>query len=118
VLFDRNIFPGREGQHCESWIYGGAVDRDVVHLSEEALGAAMDGDREVLCGRHVAPAARLVHRWSAALPHFDLQLESVRARGFDLPKGLFLVGNYVGGIGVTTLVEQAAEVAERVRATA
>jgi hypothetical protein len=44
-----------------------------------------------------------------------VQLESVRARGFDLPKGVFLVGNYVAGIGVPMLLEQAAAVADRIR---
>jgi oxygen-dependent protoporphyrinogen oxidase len=115
VVFDSNIFPDRGGQYSESWIYGGAADRDVVHLSEADLGAAMDRDRALLCGRAVAPAARLAHRWRAALPHYDLQLESARACGFDLPQGVFLVGNYVGGIGVTMLLEQAAAVAARVR---
>ena len=115
VLFNTNIFPYRGGQYSESWIYGGAGDRDAVHLSEDDLAAVMDRDRQVLCGRFVAPAARLVHRWRAALPHYDVQLESVRACGFDLPKGVFLVGNYVGGIGVSALLEQAAVVASRVR---
>jgi oxygen-dependent protoporphyrinogen oxidase len=115
VVFNANIFPDREGQYSESWIYGGAADRDVVHLSEDDLTALMDRDRQVLCGRSVPPAARLVHRWRAALPHYDLQLESVRASGFDLPEGVFLAGNYVGGIGVTMLLEQAAAVASRVR---
>lgn len=115
VLFSTNVFPHRGGQYSESWIYGGAADRDVVHLSEDDLGGLMDRDRQLLCGRPVRPAARVVHRWRAALPHYDLQLESVRAGGFDLPKGIFLVGNYVGGIGVTTLLEQAASVATRVR---
>jgi oxygen-dependent protoporphyrinogen oxidase len=115
VLFSANIFPERGGQYSESWIYGGATDRDVVRLSEDDLGAAMDRDRQLLCGRRVPPAARVVHRWSAALPHYDLQLESARACGFDLPTGVFLVGNYVGGIGVPMLLEQAAAVATRVR---
>jgi len=115
VLFNTNVFPSRGGQYSESWIYGGAGDRDIVHLSEDDLAAVMDRDRQVLCGRFVAPAARLVHRWRAALPHYDVQLESVRACGFDLPKGVFLVGNYVGGIGVSALLEQAAAVATRVR---
>jgi oxygen-dependent protoporphyrinogen oxidase len=114
VLFNANIFPHRGGQYSESWIYGGAADRDVVHLSEDDLAAVMDRDRQSLCGRSVPPAARVVHRWCAALPHYDVQLESVRASGFDLPKGVFLVGNYVGGIGVTMLLEQAAAVATRV----
>jgi oxygen-dependent protoporphyrinogen oxidase len=115
VLFNRNIFPYRGGQYSESWIYGGAGDRDVVHLSEGDLGAMMDRDRQVLCDRFVPPATRLVHRWHAALPHYDVQLESVRACGFDLPKGVFLVGNYMGGIGVSALLEQAAAVATHVR---
>jgi protoporphyrinogen/coproporphyrinogen III oxidase len=115
VLFNTNVFPHRGGQYSESWIYGGAADRDAVHLSEDDLGTLMDRDRQLLCGRCVSPATRVVHRWRAALPHYDLQLESVRACGFDLPKGVFLAGNYVGGIGVSMLLEQAAAVATRVR---
>ena len=118
VLFNANIFPHREGEYSESWIYGGAADRGVVDLSEDELGAVMDRDRERLCGRCDPPAARVVHRSRAALPHYDLQLESVQARGLDLPKGLFVVGNYVAGIGLPTLLEQAAAVAARVRAIA
>jgi hypothetical protein len=67
----------REGLYSESWIYGGSADRDAVHLSEDDLGALMDRDRQLLCGRSVRSVARLVHRWRAALPHYDLQLESV-----------------------------------------
>jgi oxygen-dependent protoporphyrinogen oxidase len=115
VLFDTNVFPHRGGQYSESWIYGGAADREVVQLSEQDLGAVMDRDRQRLCGRSVAPDSRVVHRWRAALPHYDLQLEAVRTSGFNLPAGVFLVGNYMGGLGVSTLLEQAAAVAARVR---
>jgi protoporphyrinogen oxidase len=75
----------------------------------------MDRDRQRLCGRSVPPAARMVHRWRAALPHYDLRLEAVRARGLDLPDGVFVVGNYMAGIGLPALLEQAAAVATRVR---
>lgn len=115
VLYNTNIFPHRGGQYSESWIYGGAADRAASDLSEDELGAAMDRDRQVLCGRRVAPAARFIHRWREALPHYDLQLESARARSFDLPDGVFLAGNYVAGIGLSMLLEQAAAVAARVR---
>jgi protoporphyrinogen/coproporphyrinogen III oxidase len=114
VLFDTNVFPQRGGQYSESWIYGGAADRDVADLSEDDLGAVMDRDRELLCGRDVRPAARFIHRWRKALPYYDLHLESVRARSFDVPKGIFLVGNYVAGIGLSMLLEQAAAAAARV----
>jgi oxygen-dependent protoporphyrinogen oxidase len=115
VLYNTNVFPDRGGQYSESWIYGGAADRAVADLSEDELGAAMDRDRQVLCGRGVRPAARFIHRWREALPHYDLQLESARARSFDLPKGVFLAGNYVAGIGLSMLLEQAAAVAARAR---
>ena len=75
----------------------------------------MDRDCQLLCGRDVRPATRFVHRWPEALPYYDLRLESARARGFDLPKGVFLVGNYVAGIGLPMVLEQAAAVAARVR---
>jgi oxygen-dependent protoporphyrinogen oxidase len=113
VLFHTNLFPRRAGQYSESWIYGGAADGGILSLSDDELAALMDRDRERLCGRSVRPAMRLVHRWREALPHYDVQLESVRARGFDLPKGVFLVGNYVAGIGVPMLLEQAAAVAAK-----
>jgi oxygen-dependent protoporphyrinogen oxidase len=115
VLYNTNVFPDRGGQYSESWIYGGAADRDVADLSEDELGALMDRDRERLCGSGVSPAARFIHRWREALPYYDLQLESVRARSFDLPKGIFLAGNYVAGIGLSMLLEQAATVATRIR---
>jgi oxygen-dependent protoporphyrinogen oxidase len=115
VLFNTNIFPQRKGEYSESWIYGGASDRHVAELSDDDLGAAMDRDRQLLCGRDVRPATRFVHRWCQALPYYDLQLESARARGFDLPNGVFLVGNYVTGIGLPMVLEQAAAVANRVR---
>ena len=115
VLFNTNIFPQRKGAYSESWIYGGATDPDVVDLSDVELGAAMDRDRQVLCGRDVRPAGRFVNRWREALPYYDLQLELARARGFDLPKGVFLVGNYVAGIGLPMVLEQAAAVASRIR---
>ena len=115
VLFNTNLFPDRGGQYSESWIYGGAADSDILDLAEDDLAAVMDRDRERLCGRSIRPATRFVHRWREALPYYDVQLESVRARGFGLPRGVFLVGNYVAGIGVPMLLEQAAAVATRVR---
>ena len=75
-----------------------------------------DGSRPSVALRSRRPAGRrFVHRWCEALPYYDLQLESARARGFDLPKGVFLVGNYVAGIGLPMVLEQAAAVATQVR---
>ncbi len=37
VLFNTNIFENRGHGHSESWIYGGASDRDVMDLDDDAL---------------------------------------------------------------------------------
>src|SRR4029078_6649963 len=53
ALSSTNIFPNRDGLYSESWIYGGAADRDAVQLSEDDLGLLMDRRRQVLpwrCG--------------------------------------------------------------------
>jgi len=116
AVFNTNLFPDRKGEYSESWIYGGAADRAVMDLSDDELGAAMDRDRRVALGRGQPPASRWIYRWQAGLPYYDLQLETVLSRGIDLPDGIFLAGNYVGGIGVPMLLEQAAATADRVSA--
>ena len=115
VLFNRSIFPQRTGAYSESWIYGAPWIVTSWTSPTTISGAAMDRDRHVLWGRDVRPTSRFVHRWCEALPYYDLQLESARARGFDLPKGVFLVGNDVAGIGLPMLLEQAAAVASQIR---
>jgi protoporphyrinogen/coproporphyrinogen III oxidase len=115
VLFNTNIFSGRGAMHSESWIYGGAVDRDVVDLDDEQLREILGRDRERLYGRHVDPVASYPQRWPHALPHYDLHLESLLSSRFSLPDGVFLAGNYLNGIGLPMLLERGHRVASEVR---
>jgi protoporphyrinogen/coproporphyrinogen III oxidase len=111
VLFNTNIFHGRGAMHSESWIYGGAVDRDVVDLDDHQLREILARDRERLYGRHVDPVASYPQRWPRALPHYDLRLESLLSSGLRLPDGVFLAGNYLSGIGLPMLLERGHRVA-------
>lgn len=116
VLFNTNIFSGRGEGHSESWIFAGALDREILKLDDDALFEVMDRDRERLYGRSVAPRARYSQRWPSGLPHYDVRMETVRSRGFSTPDDVFLAGNYVRGIGLPILLEQAWAIAETVRA--
>ena len=118
VLFNTNIFPGRGEGHSESWIYAGAQDREIMKLDDGALFEVMDRDRERLYGRSVQPRARYPQRWPIGLPHYDLTMEAARSRGFSTPDDVFLAGNYLRGIGLPILLEQAWATAEKVRARA
>jgi oxygen-dependent protoporphyrinogen oxidase len=111
VLFNTNIFPNRGEGHSESWIYAGAQDREILDLDDAALFEAMDRDRETLYGRAVEPLARYPQRWPVGLPHYTVALEALAPRSLPLPKDVFLVGNYLRGIGLPMLLEQAYDVA-------
>lgn len=118
VLINTNIFPNRGEGHSESWIYGGAQDREILDYDDAALFEVMDRDRERLYGRHTEPVARYPQRWPIGLPHYDLRLEEIRRGGFTLPENVFLAGNYLRGIGLPMLLEQSYAVANEVKARA
>ncbi|MBW3563318.1 MAG: FAD-dependent oxidoreductase [Acidobacteria bacterium] len=115
VLFNTNIFPGRGDGHGESWIYGGAIDRDVMALDDDALIDLVARDRRTVYGRAVEPTAVYLQRWPHALPHYDLRLERMLRKGIEMPPGTFLAGNYLRGIGLPALIERAWDVARRVK---
>lgn len=112
VLFNTNIFDERGPAHSESWIFGGAEDRGAVQLSDEQLFERLARDRARVFGREANPLAVFTQRWPAALPHYDLRLETIVRNGLELPPDVHLGGNYLSGIGLPMLVERAWAVAE------
>lgn len=110
VLFNTNIFAGRGPAHSESWILGGAQDRGVMDLDDEALFEQIAMDRTRVYGREAEPIAMFAQRWPLALPHYDTRLETLLRSGLETPRDLFLAGNYLHGIGLPMLVENAWEI--------
>lgn len=111
VLLNTCIFEGRGAAHSETWIFGGALDRDVWRLDDDALHALIAVERERLYGRHDLPLEIHLTRWPEALPHYSTELERVLTTLPPLPCGVRLVGNYLGRIGLTRIVDLAARVA-------
>jgi protoporphyrinogen oxidase len=64
-----------------------------------------------LYGRHEEPLEVHFTRWPEALPHYSTDLERVLTTLPALPREVGLVGNYLGRIGLTGMVERAAQVA-------
>lgn len=116
VLFNTNIFPDRGEGHSESWIYGGAQDREILDLDDEALFDVLRRDRERLFGRHTEAKALYPQRWHVGLPHYDLGLEKLNASGIKLPDNVHLAGNYLRGIGLPLLLERSFAVASEIKA--
>jgi len=118
VLFNSNIFPDRSEGQSESWIYGGATDREILDLDDDALGEILARDRETLFGRRSEPIDWHAQRWHVGLPHYTLGLEATLRNGIEPPNGIHLTGNYLRGIGLPYLLEQSFSVAEKIKATA
>jgi oxygen-dependent protoporphyrinogen oxidase len=115
VLFNTNIFPNRAEGHSESWIYGGAQDREILDLNDDALFDVLRRDRERLFGRHTEAAALYPQRWHVGLPHYDLGLERLNVNEIEVPDNVHLAGNYLRGIGLPLLLERSFAVAEKIR---
>jgi protoporphyrinogen/coproporphyrinogen III oxidase len=112
VLFNDCIFEGRGPAHSETWIFGGALDPEVVNLSDQELAHLIADERKRFFGRHDPVLRVQITRWPNALPHYSIELERALATLPPPPPNIALVGNYLGRIGLGKILERAACVAE------
>lgn len=114
VLFNHCIFEGRGLALSETWIFGGALDPEIVKLNDEEIRENILADREKLYGRREDPLAAHITRWPFALPHYSLELEHILTKLPAPPPNIALVGNYLGRIGLAKILERAAYIANQV----
>lgn len=120
VLQNTEIFEGRaaRGIHSETWILGGAMfGGELIGASEERLLDLIHWKRE----SQLDPNSRevfmnaVVTRWPKAIPLYDDSVVRHRSRLLKGDPGISLFGNYLGEIGLSSIVELGAELVERVR---
>jgi oxygen-dependent protoporphyrinogen oxidase len=117
VLFNDCIFEGRGPAHAETWIFGGALDPEVVKLSDQELAHLIADERERFLGKNDPALDVQITLWPNALPHYSIELEHILTTLPHLPPNIGLVGNYLGRIGLAKILERAACVAEDFRRT-
>lgn len=114
VLFNDYIFEGRGPEHSETWIFGGALDRDVVNLNDEDITRTILSDRAQFYRQQDSPLAVHIKRWPNALPHYSVDLERSLEKLPHPPPNIALVGNYLGRIGLAKIFERAAYVVDNI----
>jgi oxygen-dependent protoporphyrinogen oxidase len=114
VLFNTSIFEGRGPAHAETWIFGGALDGDVVGLRDDQIRETVLSDRQRFYRKVDTPLATHITRWPNVLPHYSVELERTLASLPAPPPNVALVGNYLGRIGLAKLLERAAYVVETI----
>ena len=120
VLFNHDIFEGRSPHRSETWIYGGAEDRELINLGDREIFEFLSRDRERLFKRRSQALGYRIQRWPQAIPHYttDLEkfLEDQKSGISGLEKNrIFLAGNYLGALGLSQILERASELPERIR---
>jgi oxygen-dependent protoporphyrinogen oxidase len=112
VLFNDFIFEGRGPAHAETWIFGGALDPEVLNLSDQEFAESIASERERFYGYRDEMLDIHITRWPKALPHYSVDLEQILMSLPPPPSNTSLVGNYLGRIGLAKILERAAVVAE------
>lgn len=112
VLFNDCIFEGRGPAHAETWIFGGALDPEIVKLPDEQIGEVILADRRRFYKTNDAPLAMHITHWPNALPYYSADLERTLSTLPAPPPNIALVGNYLGRIGLAKIAERAAFVVD------
>lgn len=113
VLLNDAIFPGRDAVPGETWIYGGATDTEILKLSDDELKDLLIAERRLLFGVDGKLGSCAIVRWEKGLPQYDLVLEKTLA-SLTEPEGIYFHGNWLGGIGLSKILERSEKLAERI----
>ena len=115
VLFNAEIFEGRSRLRSETWVYGD-LQRSALPATDRATIAAIVADRAILTGRTAPPLATHVTRHRDALPVYDAAVLEAQQASAALPRTIAIAGNYLGRLGVSALLDGAADAAGRIAA--
>lgn len=114
ILAGKNAFPDEYPYPVERWIMGGAHSPDLLQLTDDDLIKLALNDRKKITGEVAVPKHSYVQRRPKSLPHYTAELETM-LEGLVLPDNLYLVGNYLGGIGLTAIIRDCELLVERVK---
>lgn len=103
VLFNTCIFRGRGGFRSETWIYTAGEATASTTTPTDRVTA----DRAVVTGRRDSILAIHPTRRPRALPVYDNRVIELEPYLRELPPWMALSGNYLGQIGVSTLLARA-----------
>jgi oxygen-dependent protoporphyrinogen oxidase len=112
-VFNSDVFSGRSELRSETWMYG-SLDASALPASDAGAFDQMQADRQMLTGRTEAPIACYFTRQPDAIPVYDAAVLGARAALRDLPPHIAIAGNYVGRLGVSSLVVGAKEASTKI----
>lgn len=123
VLFNSSIFEGRapvQGTETssETWMFGGArADQELLEASDEKILEWVDEERAISFGSRGERLEAVITRWPEALPHYTRELEKRLPHFRENRENIFLIGNYLGQIGLAKILEKASRLPQEISAS-
>jgi len=107
VLFNHNIFPGRaSGGHSETWILNDC-HRTFSEMSPLALHRYVQSDRARLFDSSDEPDESFIYPWPERIPLYNSDLLEFNQSIETEPPPFLLIGNYLGQLGLTRILNRA-----------
>ncbi len=121
VLKNDFIFENRTSAlFSETWIVGGALANlakpALTELSNSEIADLISKERSVIFGLVERPQAVHVTRWPQGIPHYTLDLEKSLPVLNSPTNNVFLMGNYLGELGLAKILERASKLPGRLAA--
>lgn len=111
ILMNSYIFAERDQTYTETWIMGGKDVAALLQKSDQEILDVILSERQQLLQRSDQIVHASIDRWDRALPCYDVQLEKV-LHTITTPSHLYLHGNYLGGLGLSKILERSDRLAE------
>ena len=114
VLSNTYIFDNRGPGYSETYIMGGARSPSLSAKSDQELLEIIQRDRAKLLGDSGKVIGFKIFRWPNALPHFTVEHNTL-IRQLELPKNLFLNGNYLDVIGLSKILARTNDLVAQIK---
>ncbi len=119
VLFSSTLFPGRApgDHHLLTCFIGGARDPEIASKSKDKLQAVVLDELNQLLGIEGDPVFTHHRFWQKAIPQYEVGYDHYLSLIKEIEKqhpGLYLDGNYRGGVSVPDCISSGFETAHKV----
>lgn len=121
AIFSSSLFPSRAptGQVLITCFLGGARSPAIGRMDTDAVLPRVEADLRALLGVREGPTFVHHQRWARAIPQYELGHDAVvngAARAESSLPGLYLAGQWRGGVAIGECIAQGRQVAERILA--
>lgn len=111
VLINSDIFHKPEGLRSETWIIGGATNKNFINHTDQEVVEIILKERLQIFKSHAKIQSIKIVRWPKALPHYDTELEKLlplleSAEKVLETRQIYLHGNYLGALGLSKILDR------------